>query len=327
MSAPPFFQLGSSEASLRLSAAKETREAFWSSVKQLWGEGAFCDALLFPGEEGSECLEMGIPCHSLVLASLSATLLSALSDDPEPDGPRSIFLPDHNRESVEGFVRTIYSHLAGEEGQEELPENQNEVAKAMGVQWGAIHARAIKEEVDVVLYEEEEDEEEEEEDDEEEEAWREPWMEDEETKAVVLKSLKRKRKALKQEEDEGGGSTPSQKSRRGRRKKASDQEAAAKVNLCPLPPADDVYAQMVSGQGTMEVDLKEEALDNAWLAKQVTSRSVRFLSLVGLRSSSKTEEEKGRPTSVEALPLAWTPLEDGMQAEGDRFSQYMNYCR
>ncbi len=342
---------GVAEGCVALSTSEETRLDFWRSLRKLREKGTFCDVALFPrrdGDGGGDG-EGGILCHSLVLAAISPTMLGLLSDSwaAGDGGPSAVFLPDLDRASVERFVDSVYSYLVREVDEDlaDLVAGSGGVTEALKVDFSAVRL-SVKAESGQVQEEEEE---------EQTDTLVDPAAWEGEDSDEVVERLKegrkRKRKRLKkegEEEEEEGATMPTvvhrtSQGRRGRRKlRKKDDELAEEDEARPLPPpppprplsplpdAADAYAQMVSGQGVLKVRMGQEPLDNAKLDRQISSRAVKFLALVGLRGGGggdRDEEEKKKKT-VEGLPLAWTPLDDdGAQSEGDRFSQYMNYCR
>ena len=118
------------DAGMRLCSSRESRRDFWRSVQALYLSGAHCDLRLVC--QGGAC----VPCHRLVLASVSGVVLRALLDSGEEDeAAASVQLPGIGLGSARAVVDGIYSFLAHGEAPHGggLDAGGEEAARALGV--------------------------------------------------------------------------------------------------------------------------------------------------------------------------------------------------
>ncbi len=341
---------------VRLAASQETRRQFWRTVDLFRSTGLFCDVVLYPHayadndpetDKGVEMQE-GVHCHAIVLAALSHTLAEAMAHFPL-DEKLSLFLPGVERAHVLRFVEAAYGYLSGREDASpfELEGELAQVSQALFVDSVRLESAPvnIKTEVEPPAYPNQGDggsdnddgdpdyyvgwQEEVEDSGEEDEETSEEEEDEEEEDGDYAAPRPKKRK---QKRGSKGKTKPKIESpvksegvrRRGRPRKNAgpEDEETVKKELPPLPPADDIYAQMVSGHGCLQIEMSKAPLDNKKLDKALSARKIKYMALVGL----KRLQGETQSVSMEGLPLAWTPLEE-IQTEGDRFSQYSNYCK
>ncbi len=126
--------------SIKIVQSRQPRD-FWRDIKQFRNEGRFSDLKIVcrtnssREDEGAK-REVEIPCHRLVMASLSPMLAAAMSDGGDDDA--ILYLFDHEPEVVNQAVDRLYDCLAGEADTEELTKGQiGEVFATLGVCWSS----------------------------------------------------------------------------------------------------------------------------------------------------------------------------------------------
>ncbi len=264
--------------------------AFFQAVEQFYRQGLFCDVTIHASNGN------GIPCHRLVVASVSRTLGRLLRDQEREEtgvvADSDVLVPGIERSSLRAFLDGVYALLAGKTSEGEVLAGSADLTAALDVDLSAV-ARGPQDNGSPIH-----------------------------PSGTLQSGLKRK-------------SSPTSPIREKRVKKTRRRTKRCNRLIAFKKPPDggikeeeqrktwtkeEAYEMMKKCSGDLGVDVQDEFLDAGSHVRARPPTGTTFQALLGISSGSQGEEGQAAAT-FRALPLAWNLLRDE-----DPTSQYRQTC-